>query len=100
MRDLLAVSLINQRAKYNRTDIPLDQRQIIGDATESGLLLFASTRLNNIDRLPELYPVIFEVPFTSDSKMQMTIHRKSHSNGGITLHAKGAPEVLWKLCRL
>lgn len=28
----------------------------------------------------------------------MTIHRKSHSTGGITLHAKGAPELLWKLC--
>lgn len=38
------------------------------------------------------------MPFTSDTKWHLTIHRKSHSNGGLTLHIKGAPEKVWSMC--
>lgn len=54
--------------------------------------------MNNIDRLDDVYPKTFEVPFNSDTKIHITIHRKSHSTGGMTLHIKGAPEIVWKLC--
>jgi sodium/potassium-transporting ATPase subunit alpha len=40
-----------RRAKYDRTDVSLDKRSVIGDATEAGLLKFAGNRLNNIDRV-------------------------------------------------
>lgn len=85
---LMHVCVTCSKAKYDRTDVPIDKRQVIGDATEAGLLNFAGTRLNNIDRLGDLYPTIFEIPFSSDTKVHITIHRKSHSNGGITIHAK------------
>lgn len=71
---------------------------IIGDPTDAGLLRWAATRLKNIEKLPSLYPKIFEIPFTSDTKCHITIHRKSHREGGLTLHVKGAPEIIFDLC--
>lgn len=71
---------------------------MIGSATEESLLQFAAKKLKNIDKLNDLFPKVFEVPFTSDTKYHLSIHRKAHPEGGLTLHVKGAPEVIWKLC--
>ncbi len=95
---LLHICVTCSKAKYERKEIEVEKRTIIGDATETGLLKFASTRLNNIDRLPDLYPKVFEIPFSSETKTHITIHRKSHSSGGLTMHVKGAPETVWKMC--
>lgn len=38
------------------------------------------------------------MPFSSDTKYHLSIHRKAHTEGGLTLHVKGAPEVVLKLC--
>lgn len=70
----------------------------MGDATEGGLLRWAALKLLNIDKLPVLYPKIFEEAFTSENKYHLTIHRKGHMSGGLTLHMKGAPEIIWKRC--
>ena len=79
-------------------DMAVADRVLVGDATETGLLRFSGQKLANIDRLPDMYPKILEIPFTSQTKFHMTIHRKSHPNGGLTLHMKGAPEVVWEAC--
>ena len=62
------------------------------------MLQFAAKKLKNIEKLNDLFPKVFEVPFSSDTKYHLSIHRKAHSEGGLTLHMKGAPEVIWKLC--
>lgn len=71
---------------------------MVGSATEESLLQFAAKKLKNIDKLNDLFPKVFEVPFSSDTKYHLSIHRKAHSEGGLTLHVKGAPEVILKLC--
>jgi sodium/potassium-transporting ATPase subunit alpha len=73
-------------------------KKVVGDSTESGLLRFASERLKNVEQVDSLYPKIMELPFSSDTKTHLTIHRKAHSNGGLTLHMKGAPEKIWDFC--
>ncbi|KAI8822055.1 uncharacterized protein EV422DRAFT_550424 [Fimicolochytrium jonesii] len=90
-------------ARFDRTDVKPEERHIanravLGDATEAGLLRWAASKLINIDKLPSLYPKVFELPFTSDTKCHLTIHRKGHMSGGLTLHMKGAPEVIWSRC--
>jgi sodium/potassium-transporting ATPase subunit alpha len=74
-------------------------KQISGSPTERGLLEFAASKLKNFEKLNELFPKVFEVPFTSDTKYHLTIHRKGHSQGGLTLHLKGAPEIVWSACK-
>jgi sodium/potassium-transporting ATPase subunit alpha len=71
---------------------------VIGSATDEALLQFAAKKLKNIDKLNDLFPKVFEVPFSSDTKYHLSIHRKAHTEGGLTLHVKGAPEMIWKLC--
>ena len=94
-------------------------RIALGDATEAGLLRFAALKLVNIDRVniivkaayhslispidvhrqvPSLYPKVFEIPFSSETRSHMTIHRKGHATGGLTLHMKGSPEAIWAAC--
>ena len=96
--EMLYISALCSRAKFDRTDVPVKQREILGDATESGLMRYAAERLANFDDLIAKYPKVFELPFNSETKWAMSIHNKPHANGHLTLYIKGAPERVWKLC--
>ncbi|KAF9582287.1 hypothetical protein BGW38_000404 [Lunasporangiospora selenospora] len=96
--EVLAISALCSRAKFDRTDVPISERQVLGDATESGLTRFAAANIGNFDSLNDVYPKVFEVPFNSDNKWAMTIHKKEHAAGSFTLLIKGAPERILRLC--
>jgi sodium/potassium-transporting ATPase subunit alpha len=96
--NVLYISALCSRAKFDRTDVPVKEREILGDATESGLIRYAADQLDNFDTLAEEYPKVFELPFNSDTKWHMSIHKKAHANGPLTLFIKGAPERVWRLC--
>ncbi|TPX40659.1 hypothetical protein SeLEV6574_g06497 [Synchytrium endobioticum] len=96
--ELLYMSALCSRAKFDRDDVPVDQRQVIGDATEAGLLRCAATRLDSFDTLPRTFPKVFEIPFNSENKWHLTVHKKGHDSGDMMLYIKGAPERLLRLC--
>ncbi|KAJ3403301.1 hypothetical protein HDV05_007910, partial [Chytridiales sp. JEL 0842] len=86
------------RAVFGTSEGVPHEKEMEGDATDRGLLKFAATRLRNVDKLLSLYPKVFEIPFSSDTKTHLTIHRKAHKEGGLTMHVKGAPERVWASC--
>ncbi|KAJ1659897.1 hypothetical protein IWQ61_001090 [Dispira simplex] len=96
--EILTISSLCSRVKFDRTDVPLEERQILGDATETGLIRFAARHLDDFDQLPTVYPKVFEIPFNSEHKWHMTIHRRAHRDGPLTLYLKGAPERVLRLC--
>ncbi|KAI8048666.1 hypothetical protein BDF22DRAFT_726822 [Syncephalis plumigaleata] len=96
--EILHISTLCSRAKFDRTDVPVEERQILADATEAGLIRFAGRHLDHFDRVRDDYPKVFEIPFNSDNKWALTIHRKKHANGELTLYIKGAPERVLRLC--
>lgn len=96
--DILHIASLCSRAKFDRMDVPIKQREVLGDATESGLIRYAAEILNDFDSLAGKYPKIFELPFNSETKYHMSIHKKSHANGFLTLYIKGAPEFVLRLC--
>ncbi|KAF9361530.1 hypothetical protein BGX26_002035 [Mortierella sp. AD094] len=96
--EVLSIASLCSRAKFDRTDVPIAERQVLGDATESGLTRFAAANIANFDDLSDLYPKVFEVPFNSENKWAMTIHDKEHATGKFTLLMKGAPERILRLC--
>ncbi|TPX30672.1 hypothetical protein SmJEL517_g05824 [Synchytrium microbalum] len=98
VQELLYMSALCSRAKFDRDDVPVDQRQVVGDATEAGLLKCAATKLSDFDGLPRTFPKVFEIPFNSETKWHMSIHQKAHANGDLMLYIKGAPERILKLC--
>ena len=45
---MIDVSALNSRVKFNRTDVPFEERDILGDATETGLAKFAARWLGGL----------------------------------------------------
>lgn len=98
MLDIIYISALCTLAKFDRIDVPVKERQVLGDATESGLFRYAAQQIHDFDSLTEKYPKVFELPFNSDRKWAMSIHKKPHAQGTLTLLIKGAPERVWRLC--
>ncbi|KAJ3416269.1 hypothetical protein HDV05_002559 [Chytridiales sp. JEL 0842] len=96
--EVIHISALCCRAKFDKTDVPVAERQVIGDATEAGLIRCAAVKLPGFDTIQDTYPKVYEIPFNSSNKWAMTIHKKKHSNGELMLYIKGAPERILKLC--
>jgi len=73
---------------------PIEDREIIGDASETGILRFCE-HIHPTKRYREMYPKVAEIPFSSITKYQMSIHRDIPN---YTLIMKGAPEVILEKC--
>ncbi|KAI8905442.1 hypothetical protein EDD86DRAFT_241269 [Gorgonomyces haynaldii] len=96
--EILHMSVLCSRARFEKDEGPINERPVLGDATEAGLLRNAALKLPEFDKALEKYPKVFEIPFNSTNKWAMTIHRKKHSNGHFMIYLKGAPERVLKLC--
>ena len=70
-------------------------RQEIGDATELALLHMGRDMGYDRERLLEQYPRTFEVPFDSEKKYMMSVHKDS---GYETVYVKGACDYLLEKC--
>ncbi|KAJ1799891.1 hypothetical protein LPJ59_001508 [Coemansia sp. RSA 2399] len=99
VREIIAISTLCRSVKFDRTDIPMEKRQLLGDATESGLVRFAGARIRGeFDEMLPNHPKVFEVPFNSANKWMLSVHKLAHDNGKLTLLIKGAPERILQLC--
>ncbi len=96
--EVLHMTLLCSRARFENNEGPIATRTIIGDATEAGLLRIAAQKLEHYETLHDTHPKVFEIPFNSENKWAMTIHRKKHANGHFMLYLKGAPERVLRLC--
>ncbi|KAG7086440.1 hypothetical protein E1B28_002394 [Marasmius oreades] len=98
MQELVDIAALNSRVKFDRTDVPLDQRQILGDATETGLTRFAGRYLRAFDEYVRRWKRVFEIPFNSTNKWALVILEKPHPTGVLTSYIKGAPERVLAKC--
>lgn len=71
------------------------QADINGDPTEGALVVVAAKAGLQKDVLEELRPRIAEIPFTSETKRMITLHRTSNSS---VAYAKGALESILPCC--
>jgi sodium/potassium-transporting ATPase subunit alpha len=99
LEELQMISCMCSKAKFDEADknLPIEERRVFGDATETGLLRYAAAHLN-IDELHSKHPKVFEIPFSSHTKWNMTIHKMKHENGSLKMLIKGAPERVFKMC--
>jgi len=95
---VMMISALCSRSKFDRVDVPFDQRIIIGDATEAGLFRLAYQKLKDFEKLADMYPKNVELPFNSETKWHLSIHKKPHANGSFVVFMKGAPERVLKVC--
>jgi sodium/potassium-transporting ATPase subunit alpha len=73
MREMVDIAALNSRVKFDKTDVPFDQRTILGDATETGLTRFAGRYLPEYDEHQKQFRKVFEVPFNSTNKWALVI---------------------------
>ncbi|PPQ63350.1 hypothetical protein CVT24_006723 [Panaeolus cyanescens] len=99
MREIVDIAALNSRVKFDRTDVPFEQREILGDATETGLTRFAGRYIKTgYEEFVRSCPKVFEVPFNSTNKWALVILKKAHENGVLTSYLKGAPERILAKC--
>ncbi|KAJ7443357.1 E1-E2 ATPase-domain-containing protein [Mycena galericulata] len=99
MSEMVDIAALNSRVKFDKMDVPFDQRQILGDATETGLARFAGRSLSSgYDQHQKSFPKVFEVPFNSTNKWALVIVNKPHADGVLTSYIKGTPERVLAKC--
>jgi sodium/potassium-transporting ATPase subunit alpha len=98
MSELVATAALNSRIKFDRTDVEFSKREVMGDATETGLARFAGRSLADYDGYLREFPKVFEVPFNSMNKWALVIVNKPHDNGRLVSYIKGAPERVLAKC--
>ncbi|KAI9099834.1 hypothetical protein DFS34DRAFT_648779 [Phlyctochytrium arcticum] len=96
--ETIHISALCSRARFETSEGPIAERPILGDATESGLLRNAAAKIKEFDGVYDRYPKVLEIPFNSENKWAMTIHKKPHAKGDLMLYLKGAPERVLRLC--
>ncbi|KAF2074930.1 hypothetical protein CYY_003763 [Polysphondylium violaceum] len=101
-------SLLKIGACCNRSDFdkllegnmerPVDQRLILGDASESALVRLCE-KIEEIHITRSNNPKVFEIPFNSTNKWQLSIHKLANDNSSDrVLLMKGAPEIIFEKC--
>lgn len=73
MRETVDIAALNSRVKFDKTDVPFEERAILGDATETGLIRFAGRQLRDFDQHQKKHPKVFEIPFNSTNKWALVI---------------------------
>lgn len=88
------------RATYRSGDLekPLGEREIIADATETGIFHFVETFYDPIP-VQGKYPKAFEIPFSSQNKWALTVHHMDNPSSKLTSFIKGAPERVVLKCK-
>jgi len=94
LHDLIKTSILCNNARFENKDGSEKEYEIIGDSTESSLLLNSLDLGFNKKLLTETEKRIIEFPFSSERKM-MSIIRKNNEK---TVYTKGAPEVIMRNC--
>lgn len=73
------------------------KRECNGDASESALLQYSEAVHGNVSKYRNDNKKIFEIPFNSTNKFQLSIHQTC-DNKGLLLVMKGAPEKILEKC--
>jgi sodium/potassium-transporting ATPase subunit alpha len=68
--------------------LPLAEREVLGDATETALLRYATATGADVAALRRDAPHAVEVPFSSDRKWAAGVFNKQHAAGAYTVYLK------------
>jgi len=94
--ELVRISAICNRAKWDEStkDLPTQQRLIIGDASDTGIMQFAEEFLR-VDAAREQFTKLLEIPFNSKNKWMLNIWNQNNQS---VLYQKGAAEIIMNMC--
>lgn len=88
---------VNSTASIDYSDAK--KPEVLGNPTEGALLLWLSDKGVDYRTLREDTKVVEELPFSTDRKYMATIVESSAMRGKKVLYVKGAPEIVYALCK-
>jgi sodium/potassium-transporting ATPase subunit alpha len=83
--------------------LPVDQRRVLGDATDSAILRFVET-LRSVSFTRQQWKQVFRIPFNSKDKYMVHVAERVDRDGeggksrDVVLYIKGAPDILMPRC--
>ncbi|KAI0650281.1 calcium ATPase transmembrane domain M-containing protein [Trametes meyenii] len=106
-KSLHQVARLCNGAKFDSATehLPIEERQVKGDATDTAVLRFAEgLSIPSLDvnsaTLAGTYDKFFEIPFNSKNKWMLTAvrERNTKADAGTWMLVKGGPDVLFRRC--
>lgn len=89
---------VNSTASIDFSDIK--KPQVLGNPTEGALLLWLNSKGIDYRTLRESVNVVKELPFSTERKYMATIVESAAIPGKKVLYVKGAPEIIFDLCKV
>jgi sodium/potassium-transporting ATPase subunit alpha len=98
LRKLAALSSVCNAAEFDAStlNLPVAERKVNGDATDSAILRFAEN-MTVVSAVRNAWRNIFTIAFNSKNKFAITIAQKADEDEGL-LMIKGAPDILLPRC--
>lgn len=98
LKKLAAVSAVCNEAEFDAasSSLPIADRKINGDATDSAILRFAES-LSPVVSLRSIWRAVFKIAFNSKNKFAITVTRAEEYEDTMLL-IKGAPDILLPRC--
>lgn len=93
---MLEIGMLCNDAVVENENKPLEHRVVVGNPTDKALVYAAHSAGLERRQLEEQYPRLGSLPFDSERKYMMTLHRAEH--GGRMIFAKGAVENILAQC--
>lgn len=101
IEQLHRASLFCNDAKFEGNDtLPINDRAISGNATDSAILRFAENMLSSSNYSSQLQ-LVHSIPFNSVNKWMLSAYRdieKTDNADSLHVFVKGAPDILLKSC--
>ena len=88
---------VNSTASIDFSDI--SKPQILGNPTEGALLLWLNKKGVDYRTIRENVKTVSEVPFSTERKYMATVVESVALKGNKVLYVKGAPEIVFGLCK-
>lgn len=89
---------VNSTASIDFSDVK--KPQVLGNPTEGALLLWLNNKGVDYRMLRESVNVVQELPFSTERKYMATVVESAVILGKKILYVKGAPEIIFDLCKV
>ncbi|XP_071959681.1 sodium/potassium-transporting ATPase subunit alpha-3-like isoform X2 [Antedon mediterranea] len=97
--ELTRIAMLCNRSEFKagQEDVPIQQRETTGDASESALTKYVELTRGSVTAFRSKNKKIAEIPFNSTNKYQVSIH-EAEGDERYLLVMKGAPERILDRC--
>jgi magnesium-transporting ATPase (P-type) len=97
---LITIAAVNNKAQFAgnaKAGALGDERKVLGDATDGGLLRFCD-KVMDVDSIRDAFASVFSIPFNSKNKWALNMTRIPGDTDRYLVMIKGAPEYVIQKC--